>query len=354
MRTTTRMGLEGDAKRLLRKVPEVTIYFWIIKVLATTVGETAADYLNDTLGFGTTKTTIVMSLLLGVVLVFQFRARRYIPGIYWLAVVLISIVGTLFSDNLVDNLGVPLTTTTIVFSVCLAITFAVWFARERTLSIHSIYTRRREAYYWLAILFTFALGTSAGDLIAEQLNVGYFWSLVMFGGAIGAVWTSWRHFKVNEVLAFWIAYVLTRPLGASIGDWLSQPRHAGGLGLGTTVTSFVFLAAILATVVFLTISKRDVFVTADETHSLRRDLEDYLRTEIREEDANEIARLKHWTNLDESDELPAELRDLVHRLIERHDELVASARDFLRAIENESVTSLDPRPHVERMRDLVE
>jgi uncharacterized membrane-anchored protein len=245
------------ARAVLSKVPEITAYFWIIKVLCTTVGETAADYLNDTLGFGLDNTSYVMSGLLAVALFFQFRSRRYVPGIYWLAVALISVVGTLVSDKLADDLGVPLIDTTALFAVLLAITFGVWFYVERTLSIHSILTRRREVFYWLAILFTFALGTSAGDLIAESWNVGYWPSVGLFALAIGAVAVANFGFKANSVLTFWIAYVLTRPLGASIGDGMSQSRHAGGLGLGTTGTSFIFLGAILALVVYLSVSRVD-------------------------------------------------------------------------------------------------
>jgi uncharacterized membrane-anchored protein len=242
---------------MLNKVPEVTVYFWLIKVLCTTVGETAADYLNDTLGFGLTNTTYVMGALLIFVLAFQFRARKYVPSIYWLAVVLISIVGTLITDNLTDGAGVSLVTSTIVFSVALAITFAVWFAFERTLSIHTIYTTRREGFYWLAILFTFALGTAAGDLTAEKLNVGYGNSVMMFGALIAIVAVAHFRFGLNAVLSFWIAYILTRPLGASIGDFMSQPAHAGGLGLGTTGTSAIFLMAILALVTYLTVTRTD-------------------------------------------------------------------------------------------------
>src|SRR3954451_3153870 len=161
-----------DLRRMLNKVPEVTVYFWIIKILCTTVGETAADYLNDNLGLGLTNTSYLAAALLLFVLIFQFLSRRYVPGIYWLAVVLISVVGTLVSDNLVDNYGVALETTTIAFSIALAITFATWYASERTLSIHTIFTTRREAFYWLAVLFTFALGTSAGDLVSDRLSVG--------------------------------------------------------------------------------------------------------------------------------------------------------------------------------------
>ncbi|MGH2905574.1 MAG: COG4705 family protein [Solirubrobacterales bacterium] len=256
-------------KQLLNKVPEVTIFFWVIKIMATTVGETAADYLNDTLGFGLTLTSIVMSVLLIAALVLQFRRDRYVPSIYWLAVVFISVVGTLITDNLTDGFGVPLLLSTIVFSVLMIATFAAWYVSEHTLSIHTIFTRRREAFYWGAILFTFALGTAAGDYIAETLNIGYWKSALMFGGMIAIVTAGHylskallaaehRRQTSNAVLAFWLAYILTRPLGASIGDYLSQPRADGGLGLGTTVTSAVFLATIIGLVSYLTITKRDV------------------------------------------------------------------------------------------------
>ena len=208
------------AKTMLSKVPEVTVYFWVIKILCTTVGETAADFLNFDLDLGLTGTTVIITGFLAAALVVQVRLRRYVPGPYWLVVVLISIVGTLITDNLVDNFGVPLQTTTIVFGIALAATFAVWYASERTLSIHTIYTTRREAFYWLAILFTFALGTAAGDLLAEGLSLGYLTAGFIFGGAIGLVALAYFGFGMNAVLAFWIAYVLTRPLGASIGDLL--------------------------------------------------------------------------------------------------------------------------------------
>ena len=242
----------------LNKVPEVIAIFWIIKVLATTVGETAADYLNETLGFGLTNTTLAVGALFLVVIAVQFRLARYVAPVYWLAVVLISVVGTLITDNLTDAMGVPLPVSTAVFTVLLAITFAVWFRVEGTLSIHSVVTRRREAFYWFAILFTFALGTAAGDLIGEQFALGYLPSLLLFAGVIAVIAVAFFAFRVDAVLAFWLAYIMTRPLGASLGDLLSQTRVDGGLGLGTTGTSFVFLAAILALVVYLTATKRDV------------------------------------------------------------------------------------------------
>src|SRR6476620_10326763 len=182
MPTTSARG-----RAMLNKVPEVTLYFWVIKVLCTTVGETASDYLAGNLSLGLTKTTFITGALLLVVLGFQFRLRKYVPGVYWLGIVLISVVGTQITDNLTDNYGVSLVTTTIVFSVLLAIVFATWSWSERTLSIHTIYTTRRESFYWSAVLFTFALGTAAGDLTAERLNVGYAWSVVLFAGAIALV-----------------------------------------------------------------------------------------------------------------------------------------------------------------------
>jgi uncharacterized membrane-anchored protein len=245
-------------RRMLNKVPEITVYFWVIKILCTTVGETFADNLNENLGLGLTNTSYIMGAVLIAVMVAQFRSRRYIPGIYWLAVVLVSVVGTLVSDNLVENYGVTLETTTAAFSICLIATFATWYWSEHTLSVHTIVTTRREAFYWATILFTFALGTSAGDLISEKLELGYLPTVGIFAGAIAIV--AFCHFvlKMNAILSFWVAYVLTRPLGASIGDYLASPTEEGGLGLGTTMTSIIFLSTILALVVYLAISKRDV------------------------------------------------------------------------------------------------
>jgi uncharacterized membrane-anchored protein len=195
-----------------------------------------------------------------VALFFQLRARRYVPSLYWLAVVLISVVGTLITDNLTDNFGVSLVTTTIIFAVLLAATFAAWWAKERSLSIHSIFTSRREAFYWLAILFTFALGTAAGDLVAERLSLGFWLSAVMFAALIALVALAHSRFGLNAVPAFWIAYILTRPLGASLGDYLSQARADGGLDLGTVGTSALFLTVIVGVVTYLTMTRRDTTV----------------------------------------------------------------------------------------------
>ena len=250
--------MQADTKSLLNKVPEVTLYFWIIKVLATTVGETAADFLNFNLNFGLTGTSVVMAALLSALLVAQVRGRRYVPWLYWATVVLISVVGTLITDSLTDNLDIPLEVTTGVFSAALLATFGIWYWRERTLSIHTIVTRTRELFYWTAILFTFALGTAAGDLVAESMNLGYGVSALLFGGMIIAVAIAHYGLRMNAVLAFWLAYILTRPLGASLGDLLSQPSADGGIGLGTVVTSGLFLAAIASLVLFLTLSRKDV------------------------------------------------------------------------------------------------
>lgn len=237
------------------RVPDVTVDFWLIKLMAVTMGETAADYLAVNLGLGLTVTSLIMTGVLLVALVFQFAQKRYVPWAYWLAVVLISVVGTLVTDNLVDNFGVRLETTTVAFSVVLGATFAVWYASERTLSIHTIYTTKREIFYWLAILFTFSLGTAAGDLVAETFDMGYLTTGLLFGGVIALIALAYYVFKVNGILAFWLAYILTRPLGASFGDLLSQPLEYGGLGFGTTLTSLIFLGCIAGLVLYMSMKK---------------------------------------------------------------------------------------------------
>lgn len=248
------------------RVPEVTVDFWLIKVMAVTMGETAADYLAVNLGLGLTVTSLIMAGILVVALVLQFAQKRYVPWAYWLAVVLISVVGTLVTDNLVDNFGVRLETTTIVFSVVLALVFAVWYGFEKTLSIHTIFTTRREVFYWLAILFTFSLGTAAGDLVAERFDMGYLTAGLIFAGVIALITLAYYALGVNGILAFWLAYILTRPLGASFGDLLSQPVEYGGLGLGTTFTSLIFLGSIIALVLYMTLKQ-----TADDAENILLD-----------------------------------------------------------------------------------
>jgi uncharacterized membrane-anchored protein len=247
--------------RLLVKVPQVTIFFWVIKILCTTVGETFADYLNNTLGFGLNGTTVFTVIALAIALFFQFRSNSYKPVLYWLVVVLISIAGTLFTDNLTDNLNISLLTSSAVWAVLLALTFGAWYRSEKTLSIHSIYTNKREAFYWLTILFTFALGTGVGDLIAERFDLGYGTSFLIFAGVILLISLLWKFNVINHVFAFWAVYVVTRPLGAAIGDQMAQndPKY-GGWGLGTTKTSVIFLAAILSLVIYLVITKKDQII----------------------------------------------------------------------------------------------
>jgi uncharacterized membrane-anchored protein len=249
--------IAAPSRRLLNKVPEVTLWFWVIKVLCTTVGESAADFLNVNLNFGLTGTSIVTGILLVIALVFQFRADRYAPGRYWTTVTLVSVFGTLVTDNLTDSVGVPLQASTVIFGVLLAVTFLAWYSSEKTLSIHSILTARREAFYWLAILVTFALGTATGDLMAEVLGLGYLVTGFIVASLIAAMAVAWR-LGLNSVLAFWFIYILTRPLGASIGDYLSQPSDLGGLGLGATVTSLVFTAGIVVIVAYLSVTRADV------------------------------------------------------------------------------------------------
>ncbi|MGY2047761.1 COG4705 family protein [Methylobacterium sp. JK268] len=241
------------SERMLNKVPEVTLIFWLIKVMSTTVGETGADYLAVHVGLGTAMTGGIMVALLAAALALQLRTRRYVPWIYWLTVVLVSIVGTQLTDFLTDKLEVSLYASTAAFAVALAAVFGLWFAVERTLSIHTIVTRRRESFYWLAILLTFALGTAAGDLATEALGLGFNWGVVAFGVLIAAVALAHR-LGANAVLAFWVAYILTRPLGAALGDLLSQSREYGGLGFGTVVTSLVFLGVIIALVTIVTLN----------------------------------------------------------------------------------------------------
>lgn len=236
--------------RLLNKVPEITAIFWIIKILSTTVGETGADYLAVHIGLGASTTTAIMASLLIVALGLQFRERSYVPWIYWLTVVLVSVVGTQITDFLTDKLEISLYLSTAVFVAVLAALFAIWYGVERTLSIQTIITRRRELFYWAAILFTFALGTAAGDLATEALGLGFQLGVVVFALLIAAFAFAY-YFGVNPVLTFWLAYILTRPLGASIGDLLSQSRNYGGVGLGTIYTSLAFLTVIVVLVAWV-------------------------------------------------------------------------------------------------------
>ncbi len=238
-------------EKLLNKVPEVTLIFWIIKIMATTVGETSADFLTYNMGWGLMFTALIMNTALVFALLAQFESKRYRPSIYWLSVVVVSIVGTLATDYLTDRYNVPLLISTAIFSILLVITFALWHIEEGTLSIHTINTKKRELFYWLAILTTFALGTAAGDLLAESVNLGYLLSCAIFACLIIVVTLAYYLLRINSVLAFWLSYILTRPFGASFADYLSQPIKNGGLGFGVTNTSIIFLAIIMGLVGFL-------------------------------------------------------------------------------------------------------
>jgi uncharacterized membrane-anchored protein len=235
------------SSRWLNKVPEITLGFWIIKVMSTTVGETGADYLAVDMGLGLAVTSCATAILLTIALISQLRTKSCVPWVYWLSVVLISIFGTQITDILTDGLGVSLYLSTTVFAASLAGIFALWFHSEETLSIQTIYTRRREAFYWAAILCNFALGTAAGDLATEALGLGFQWGTVAFGFLI-ALTVAAFYFGANSVLTFWVAYILTRPLGASLGDLLSQAKTYGGLGFGAMLTSAIFLVVIVGLV----------------------------------------------------------------------------------------------------------
>ena len=239
------------------RVPEVTLAFWVIKIMSTTVGETGADYLAVHVGVGTAVTGGIMISLLVAALVLQLRMRRYVPWVYWLTVVLVSVVGTQITDALTDGLEISLYVSTAAFAAALAATFAIWYRIERTLSIHTIVTRRRELFYWAAILLTFALGTAAGDLVTEAFGLGFNLGVIMFGALIATIALAY-YVGADAVLTFWLAYILTRPLGASLGDLLSQARDYGGFGIGTVYTSLSFLVVIIGLVVFISIGANGV------------------------------------------------------------------------------------------------
>ncbi|MFJ8271215.1 hypothetical protein ACIQ8G_12845 [Streptomyces sp. NPDC094154] len=272
--TTTTEARTRSGRLMLNKVPEVTIWFWVIKVLCTTVGESFADWINTQLGVGLVNTAWIFTAVLVVVLAVQLWLKRYVPFPYWLTVVVVSVTGTLYTDILTDRLNVPLWISSAVFSVLLAVVFGVWWLRERTLSIHSVTTLSRESFYWLTVLVTFALGTATGDWTLELTGWSPGVSVLLPLGLIAAI-TALRRFGANPVLSFWLAYILTRPLGANIGDWLASPKVAAspgeptGLALGTFTTSLIFLGLILATVVYLTVTRSDVTETYEAAHAAR-------------------------------------------------------------------------------------
>lgn len=242
--------------RAMRKVPEVTVYFWIIKLLTTAMGEVTSDYLAHQLN-------PIIAVALGgiglaVALVLQFSVRRYVAWIYWLTVIMVAIFGTMAADVLHVGLGIPYFVSTAFFTVALAVIFAAWYTSEKTLSIHSINTRRREMFYWATVMATFALGTAAGDMTATTMGLGYFSSGVMFAVFIAVPALAYWLFGLNEIFAFWLAYILTRPLGASFADWIGRSHNLGGLGLGTGSVSLGLTILIVGFVSYLTVTRKDM------------------------------------------------------------------------------------------------
>lgn len=238
----------------MRKVPEIAVMFWVVKILTTAMGEVTSDYLVHT--FDPAVVVPIAGLGLATALFLQFRARRYIPWTYWLAVVMVAIFGTMVADALHVGLGIPYLVSTTAFAIGLTAVFVAWYASEGTLSIHSIDTPRREAFYWAVVLATFALGTAAGDMTASTLGLGYLASGVLFTVMFAVTGLAYRFAGVNAIVAFWIAYVLTRPLGASYADWLGRPASLGGLGLGTGWVSLALTAVIVGLVSWLTLEAR--------------------------------------------------------------------------------------------------
>jgi uncharacterized membrane-anchored protein len=249
--SATRAG----ARTLTRaKVPEITAMFWIIKVLTTGMGESAADYLGK---ISIALAALVGAVGFGVAMWLQFRSRRYVPSVYWFAVAMVAVFGTMAADALHIVVHVSYVVSTVFYAAMLAVVFFLWHRSEGTLSIHSIVTRRREVFYWATVLVTFALGTACGDLTAATLKLGFFPSAVLFATLIAIPALAWRR-GLNSVAAFWAAYVLTRPLGASVADWLGKPHSFGnGLGYGDGVVTVVATVAIVVCVVYVSLKRSD-------------------------------------------------------------------------------------------------
>jgi len=240
------------AKNIYSRVSEVTLLFWLIKTLSTTVGETGADFLSFDLGFGMLSVAIVMGVMMAALLYVQFaKLKQYVPANYWAIVVLMSIVGTLITDILVDNMGVSLLLLSIVFTFAMLLAFIIWYRSEKTLSIHTINSPKREAYYWLIILLAFALGTGLGDLISEGMTLGYGLAVALFGGFIAVISFAYYVLKMDGTLAFWLVFILTRPLGASFGDFMTKPAVEGGLALSMMSVNLIFFTAIIVSVSYL-------------------------------------------------------------------------------------------------------
>jgi uncharacterized membrane-anchored protein len=237
-------------------VPEVTVYFWIIKLLTTALGESVSDGMVNHLDL--TIAVAVGGIGLAAALILQLAVRRYIAWIYWLAVVMVAVFGTMAADVLHTEWGIPYLISTAFFTVALAVIFVVWYMSEKTLSIHSINTRRRELFYWATVMATFALGTAAGDLTAMSLGWGFFPSAVLFAVLMAIPALGYWLLGLNEILAFWFAYILTRPLGASLADWMGKPQDMSGIGLGGAPVSFVLAILIIGFVGYLTVTRKDI------------------------------------------------------------------------------------------------
>ncbi len=237
------------------KVPRVTVYFWIVKILTTAMGEAASDYLVHR--FNPYLAVIAGFVAFVVAMAIQFRMRTYVPWAYWLAVAMVAVFGTMAADVLHIEFHVPYIASTILFAIALIAVFTTWYRSEGTLSIHSIDTRRREAFYWAAVLATFAMGTAAGDLAAYTAGLGFLSAGLLFAVVFAVPGVAYRFFGLNRIVAFWFAYIMTRPLGASFADWTGKSRHAGGVGLGDGPVGLVLAALIVALVVYLSRSGVD-------------------------------------------------------------------------------------------------
>jgi uncharacterized membrane-anchored protein len=238
------------------KVPEVTVYFWIIKVLTTGMGETTSDFLVTTID--PIIAVVLGGLAFGVALVLQFSAGRYIAWIYWLTVVMVSIFGTMAADVVHVALGIPYSISTPFFAISLAVILYAWQRVEGTLSIHSIHTARREFFYWATVSTTFALGTAAGDMTASSMGLGYLESGFLFLAIFAVPAIAYWKFGMGEIMAFWFAYVVTRPLGASFADWLGVSHERGGLGWGTGPVSLGMAIVIFGFVGYVALTRKDV------------------------------------------------------------------------------------------------
>lgn len=237
----------------LNRVARLGILFWVIKILSTTVGETAADYIAVNLKLGLPKTAILMGVLTIIVVIWNFRQKKYFPPSYWLLIVMMSIEGTLITDFLVDNLGVSLLVLDVIFTIAMVVVFAIWYRREKSLSIHLINNDSRERFYWIIVLTTFALGTGVGDTVSEYLKVGYLYSLIIFGSVFILAGILYYAKVISAVLAFWIAFIVTRPIGASLGDLFIQAPKDGGLGISISIINVLFFIIIIVSVIYLTI-----------------------------------------------------------------------------------------------------